>query len=68
VHGLGGAPSAVLAGGRGGVALAAFTVGLLLVNGGVGAVAGVTTKVDALAWAGIVGGTAYGVLLVAGSG
>ena len=66
VHGLGGAPSAVLAGGRGSLALAAFTVGLLLVNGAVGAFAGATTKVAALAWAGIVGGTAYGVALVAG--
>lgn len=66
VHGLGGAPSAVLAGGRGGMALAAFTVGLLLVNGMVGAVAGTTTKVTALAWGGIVGGTAYGVALCVG--
>jgi high-affinity nickel-transport protein len=66
IHGLGGAPSAVIAGGRGGVALAAFTVGLLLVNGLVGAVAGVSTKVTALAWGGIVGGAAYGAALIAG--
>lgn len=66
VHGLGGAPSAVLVGGRGGVALAAFTVGVLLVNGAVGAVAGVSTKVAAIAWAGVAGGTVYGVALVAG--
>jgi len=66
VHGLGGAPSAVLAGSRGGVGLAAFTVGLLLANGAVGAVAGVTTKVTALAWTGIVGGALYGAALVLG--
>jgi hypothetical protein len=66
VHGLGGAPSAVLAGSRGGLSLAAFTVGLLLVNGAVGAVAGATTKVAAIAWAGIVAGTGYGIALVAG--
>lgn len=66
VHGLNGAPSAVLAGGRGGVALAAFTIGLLLVNGAVGAAAGVSTKVAAIAWAGIAGGTVYGIALVAG--
>lgn len=66
IHGLGGAPSAVLAGSRGGVALLAFTLGLLLTNGAVGAVAGVTTKVTVLAWAGILGGGAYGVALVAG--
>lgn len=66
VHGLGGAPSAVLAGGRGGLALAAFTVGLLVANGLVGAIAGTTTKVVALAWAGVVGGTAYGVALSVG--
>lgn len=67
VHGLGGAPSAVLAGSRGGLALAAFTVGLLVVNGAVGAAAGVTTRIAVLAWAGIVGGTAYGLALVAGA-
>ncbi len=66
VHGQGGAPSAVLAGGRGGLALAAYTIGLLLVNGAVGAVAGTTTKVTALAWAGIVGGSAYGAALCVG--
>ena len=66
VHGLGGAPSAVLAGGRGGAALAAFTIGLLLANGLVGAAAGTTTRVAAVAWAGIAGGVAYGVVLVLG--
>jgi hypothetical protein len=66
VHGLGGAPSAVLVGGRGGWALIAFTAGLLVSNGAVGAVAGVSTKVAALAWVGIAGGTAYGVALIAG--
>jgi hypothetical protein len=66
IHGLGGAPSAVLAGGRGGLALAAFTAGLLLVNGAVGAVAGLTTKVAVLAWCGVVGGTIYGAALIAG--
>jgi hypothetical protein len=66
VHGLGGAPAAVLTAGRGGTALAAFTIGLLVVNGAVGAVAGVTTKVAVLAWVGVAGGTAYGVALAAG--
>lgn len=66
VHGLGGAPSAVLAGGRGGLALLAFTAGLLLANGAVGAVAGVSTKVAVIAWVGIVAGTAYGSALVVG--
>ncbi len=66
VHGLGGAPSVLLAGGRGGLSLAAFAFGLLAVNGAVGAVAGVTTKAAMLAWIGIAGGTAYGVALVAG--
>jgi len=66
IHGLGGAPSAVLAGSRGGLGLAAFTVGLLLANGIVGAVAGASTKVAVLAWAGIVGGAAYGMAMVAG--
>ena len=66
VHGLGGAPAAVLTAGRGGGALAAFTLGLLVVNGAVGAVAGVTTKVAVLAWLGVAGGTAYGVALVVG--
>ena len=66
VHGLGGAPSAVLVGGRGGISLAAFVVGLLAVNGAVGAIAGATTKIAILAWIGIAGGTAYGVALVAG--
>jgi hypothetical protein len=63
IHGLGGAPTAVLAGGRGGLALLAFTGGLLLVNGLVGAAAGVSTKVMAIAWAGALGGTAYGIAL-----
>jgi hypothetical protein len=66
VHGLGGAPSAVLAGSRGGLALAAFTVGLLLTNGAVGAAAGVTTKLTAVAWVGIVGAVTYGMALVVG--
>ena len=66
VHGLGGAPAAVLAGGRGGVSLAAFTVGLLVANGAVGALAGATTKLAAVAWLGIAGGTAYGLALVTG--
>jgi hypothetical protein len=66
VHGLGGAPSAVLAGSRGGLSLLAFTIGLLAANGAIGAVAGVSTKVMALAWAGIVAGSAYGAALVAG--
>jgi high-affinity nickel-transport protein len=66
VHGLGGAPAAVLAGGRGGAALAAFTVGLLLANGVVGALAGTTARVVALAWVGVAGGVLYGVALVVG--
>lgn len=66
IHGLGGAPSAVLAGGRGGWALIAFVTGLLVTNGAVGAVAGVTTKVAALAWVGVVAGSVYGVALIAG--
>jgi hypothetical protein len=66
VHGLGGAPSMVLAGSRGAAALAAFTIGLLIANGIVGAIAGATTKVTVLAWTSIVGGTAYGVALLAG--
>jgi len=66
IHGLGGAPSAVLAGGRGGWALLAFTAGLLISNGAVGAIAGVTTKVAVLAWVGVVGGTTYGIALIAG--
>lgn len=66
VHGLGGAPSAVLAGSRGGLALAAFAVGLLLTNGAVGAIAGVSTKVALLAWLGVAGGVAYGAALMAG--
>jgi hypothetical protein len=66
VHGLGGAPSAVLAGGRGGLALVAFALGLLIVNGGVGAVAGLTTKVAAIAWLGIVASTVYGGALIVG--
>jgi hypothetical protein len=66
VHGLGGAPTAVLVGSRGGLGLVAFTVGLLVANGVIGAVAGATTKVMALAWLGAVGGTAYGTLLVTG--
>jgi hypothetical protein len=67
VHGLGGAPGAVLAGSRGGLGLAAFTIGLLIVNGAVGAVAGATTRVMALAWVGIVGGVGYGAVLVLGA-
>lgn len=66
VHGLGGAPSAVLAGSRGGVGLALFTLGLLLANGAVGAVAGATTRLTLLAWLGIVGGVAYGAALTTG--
>lgn len=66
VHGLGGAPSAVLAGSRGGVGLAAFTAGLLLANGAVGAVAGATTRVTVLAWLGIAGGVGYGAVLMVG--
>jgi hypothetical protein len=66
VHGLGGAPSAVLAGSRGGVALLAFTVGLLAANGLVGAVAGVSTKVAVLAWVGVAAGVAYGGALLVG--
>lgn len=65
IHGLGGAPSAVVAGG-GSLGLVAFTVALLLVNGAVGAVAGVTTKVAVLAWFGIAGGIAYGSALIIG--
>ena len=66
VHGLGGAPSAVLAGGRGGWALFAFTAGLLFSNGAIGAIAGVTTRIAVLAWVGTVGGTAYGLALIVG--
>ena len=66
IHGLGGAPSAVIVGGGGRLSLVAFTVGLLLVNGAVGAVAGVTTKVTVLAWFGIAGGIAYGTALIIG--
>ena len=66
VHGLGGAPSAVLAGSRGGLALAAFTAGLLLTNGAIGAAAGVTTKLTVVAWFGIVGAAGYGAALVLG--
>jgi hypothetical protein len=64
VHGLAGAPSAVIAGGRGGLALVAFTVGLLVANGLVGAFGGVTTKLAPIAWAGIAGGTLYGAALL----
>lgn len=64
VHGLGGAPAAVLVGGRGGLALGAFAVGMLAMNGVVGAIAGISTKVAVLAWIGVVGGTAYGLTLV----
>ncbi len=64
VHGMGGVPSAVLAGSRGGLGLAAFAVGLLVANGLVGAVAGATTKIMALAWVGVVGGITYGAALV----
>lgn len=66
IHGLGGAPSAVLAGSRGGLALAAFAIGLLLTNGVVGAVAGVSTKVALLAWVGVAGGVTYGAALIVG--
>jgi high-affinity nickel-transport protein len=66
VHGLGGAPAAVLAAGRGGVALAAFIAGLLLVNGAVGAAAGLTTRLAMVGWLAAGGGTAYGVALMAG--
>jgi hypothetical protein len=66
VHGLGGAPTAVLVGGRGGVALVAFTAGLLLSNGVIGAVGGATARLTALAWLGVVGGTTYGVAMIAG--
>ena len=66
VHGLAGAPSAVLAGGRGGLALLAFTVGLLVANGLVGAVSGVTTRLAPIAWAGVAGGTIYGAALLTG--
>ena len=66
VHGLGGAPSAVLVGGRGVGALVVFGLGLVLANGAIGAVAGVTTKLAALAWIGVAGGVAYGVALGVG--
>lgn len=48
------------------MSLAAFTIGLLLMNGAVGAVASATTKVLAIASFGIVAGTVYGLALVAG--
>ena len=64
VHGLGGAPAAVLIGGRGGLALGAFSVGLLAMNGVVGVVAGMTTRLSSIAWLGVLGGTAYGLLLL----
>ncbi len=67
LHGLGGAPSAVLVGSRGGLGLAAFTLGLLVANGLVGAVAGATTRVVVLAWLGIIGGVAYGTVLTLGA-
>lgn len=66
LHGVGGAPSAVLAGSRGGMALAAFAIGLLVTNGVVGAVAGMSTKVALLAWLGVAGGIAYGGALIVG--
>lgn len=66
IHGLGGAPSAVLAGSRGGMALAAFAIGLVLTNGVVGAIAGVSTKVALLAWLGVAGGVGYGAALIVG--
>ena len=66
VHGLGGAPAAVLAGGRGGASLLVFAFGLVIANGAIGAVAGATTKVAVLAWAGIVGATGYGLALITG--
>jgi hypothetical protein len=65
VHGLGGVPSAVLVGGRGGLAVVAFALGVLIANGAVGLVAGVSTRAAALAWLGIAGGTVYGVALIA---
>lgn len=65
VHGLGGAPAAVLAGGRGGVTLVAFTAGLLVTNGVVGALGGVTAKVPHLAWFGTLAGIVYGIALIA---
>lgn len=64
VHGFGGAPAAIIAGGRGGGTLIAFTAGLLLSNGAVGAIAGTTTRLSAAAWIGAVAGTAYGVFLI----
>jgi len=64
VHGLGGAPVAVLAAGGGGGAVVAFTVGLLLANGAIGAVAGTTTRLSAVAWAGAIAGTGYGAFLI----
>lgn len=66
VHGLGGAPSVVLVGGRGISALVVFGLGLILANGAIGAVAGVTTKLRALAWAGVGGGIVYGAALGTG--
>jgi hypothetical protein len=57
----------VLAGSSGGWGLAAFTVGLLVANGVVGAVAGATTRIMVLAWLGIVGGIGYGAVLVLGA-
>jgi len=66
VHGLGGAPAAVLVGGRGGLSLVAFAAGLLVANGGVGAVAGVSTKIVAISWVAAAAGTAYGAAMVAG--
>lgn len=67
VHGLGGAPAAIVAGTRGGGALVAFTAGLLLSNGAVGAIAGTTTRLALVAWIGAVAGTAYGAFLIAAS-
>ena len=56
----------MLVGGRGGWALLTFTAGLPISNGAIGTIAGATTKVALVAWVGIVGGTAYGIALIAG--
>jgi hypothetical protein len=64
LHGLGGAPAAILVGGQGRVALLVFTGGLLVSNGVVGAIAGATTRVAVVAWAGAVAGTVYGMFLM----
>ena len=64
VHGLGGAPAAVLASGRGIVGVLVFAVGLLLANGLVGAVAGFTTRLRGVAWAAALAGITYGMALL----